>query len=126
MEAESWSVLFVQSGRIVGPNGANGRLVARAIRNCIALVVGKVPAGSRRSCRATDRHLEMGIGIGIPQPVPGVLEPLGAILFGLVSKPGDLVIAPDIEPFAGTTRLPLMPAGSEVVELHQIGQMLAG
>src|SRR2546426_1157496 len=118
--------LFVQLGSVVGPNGANGRLVARTVWDCVALVVGKIPAGIRRSCRAAAGHLEMGIGIRIPQPVPGVLQPLGAILLGLVRKPGDFVIAPDVEPFVGTGGLSLMPTRAEVVEFHEIGQMLAG
>src|SRR6266404_8736798 len=67
----------------------------------------------------------MRIGIGIPQPVPGVLQPLAAIFLGLVRKPRDFVVAPDIELFVGTTGLSLMPAGAEVIEFHQVRQMLA-
>ena len=67
----------------------------------------------------------MRIGICIPQPVPGVLQPLAAIFLGLVRKPRDFVVAPDIELFVGTTGLSLMPAGAEVIEFHQVGRMLA-
>src|SRR5882672_12448913 len=109
---------FVPPDRIVHPNRANGLLVTETRRDGVALVVGEVPTSIRRSSRAAAGHLEMGICISIPQPVPGVLQPLGAILPGLVRKPGDFVIAPHVEFFVGTARLPLMPARAEVVEFR--------
>src|ERR1700677_3884341 len=64
----------------------------------------------------------MAIRVGLPHPTPGVVQPIIAVLFALVGKPGDLVITPD--PDAAHLRLPRLPADAPVTDLHQIGQVL--
>ncbi len=55
--------------------------------------------------------------------IPSVLQPVSAILFALVRKPGDFIITPD--PDASRLRLPWRPADAPVVEFHQIRQVFA-
>ena len=78
--------------------------------------VGVVPslAVQRRSHRPAAGHLEMAVGVRLADPVPGVAQPVGAVLLALVREPGDLVVAPD--PDAARLRLARLPAGAPVVE----------
>src|SRR5207247_3588938 len=98
-----------QLSRIVGPNRANGGLVASTGWARVTGVVGKIPTAIRRSGGTAAGHLEMGIGISLPEPVPSVLQPLGAVFLRLMGKPGDFVITPDVESFGRTARLSLVP-----------------
>ena len=49
------------------------------------------PARSPCGCPAFPNTVR----IGLPHPVPGVLQPLGEVLFALMREPSDFVIAPN-------------------------------
>ena len=77
-----------------GPDGSDGVFVAKPIGNGRAGFVGEIPVDVWRTRSAAAGHLQKPIGVGLPHPIPGVLQPIRAVLFGLMSKPGDLVITP--------------------------------
>src|SRR2546429_6058392 len=77
----------------------------------------------RRTRRAAAGHLKIAVGICLPHPIPSVFQPVSAILFALMSKPGDFIITPD--PDAPGVRLPWRSTDAVIVELDQIGQVLA-
>src|SRR5262249_28297530 len=110
--------------RVRRPDGADGRLVAKPVRDGRALAVGVVPAlaVARRPQWPAAGHLEMAGGVRPPHPIPGIPQPVLAIRFALVREPGDLIVAPD--PDASLPRLPRAPAGAPVVDLDQVREVL--
>src|SRR5207245_2964300 len=57
--------------------------------------------------------------------VPGILQPLRAIVPGLKAEPGYLIITPDPEELAFLVGLAGMAASPVIIKLHEIGQVLA-
>src|ERR1700689_1342600 len=71
-------------------------------------------------------HFEVAVGVGGPHPMPGVAQPIGAILLVLVSEPRDLVVAPHpIELASVGLGLSGLFTHAVVVELDEIGQVVA-
>src|SRR5580658_1742544 len=71
-------------------------------------------------------HFEVAVGVGCPHPMPGIAQPIGAILLILVSKPRDLVVAPHpIELAAVGPGLSGLFTHTVVVELDEIRQVVA-
>src|SRR5258708_6079419 len=71
------------------PNGANCPLVAAARWDHVAEVISVIPSKISGTGRASARHFQVAVGIGVAHPIPGVLQPLGAIFLGLKAEPGD-------------------------------------
>src|SRR5262249_17629198 len=105
--------------------GPDRLFVPEAVGHGGTRLVGVVPALAvpRRAQRAAAGHLQVAVGVRLPDPIPGVAQPVRAVLRTLVREPGDLVIAPD--PDATRLRLPRLLADAPVVQLHQVGQVVA-
>jgi hypothetical protein len=113
--------------RVRSPNLLDGLLGIGAIGAGVAAGIGPIPARPaavpRRGYHAAAGHLQVAIGIGLLDPLPGIVQPLVAFCLGQNREPGDLVIAPDED--RTSARLALI-AAAEVVELDQVGQVFAG
>src|ERR1035437_6939704 len=114
-----------RSGIVVLPDIANRFFIVEPIRNRGAWRVGKIPTTviERRCLRPASGHFEIAVRIGLPYPVPCIVEPLTAVLFALICEPTDFVVTPN--PIAPLCCLAWMPAGAPVIEFHQIGKVLA-
>ena len=74
--------------------------------------------------RAAAGHLEVAIGIGGADPIPGVAEPVAAVGVVLVSEPADFVVAPN--PDAAQAGSAGLLAGAPVVDFDQVRELVAG
>src|SRR5205814_2435245 len=107
------------------PDVADGFFLIESFGSGGAFGVGVIPALAiqRRAQGAAAGHFQMAGRIGLADPAPRVMQPLVAIFLALLREPGDLVVAPD--PDATGFCLPGLTTGAEVVDLHQIGKMIA-
>src|SRR5947207_5839063 len=82
---------------VQGPDGADGFFLAETVRCRPAGLVHVVPPFSARGSGQTTQtgHLHVALRVVIADPMPGVAQPLVAIILRLLRKPSDLVPAPD-------------------------------
>ena len=110
---------------ITAPDRANRVFVAETFGNSRTGSICVIPLAmiERRSHCPAAGHFEIAVRVGLPDPVPGVLKPIGAVLFSLLREPGNLVVTPD--PIASLSSLPGVCADAPVIEFHQIRQVFA-
>src|SRR5262249_46456963 len=110
---------------VVRPDGPDRVLVPESVGDGGARPVGEVPppAVERRPHRPAARHLEVPVRVRLPDPVPGVPQPPRSVLLPLLRHPTNPVAPPP--PNAASPGLPRLPADPIVVDLHQVGQVLA-